>query len=138
RQSLHNVASNANKLTEKGTVTIAAHQEHGNGGDWITLAVIDTGIGMTPEQLGKLFQEFSQASSAGRAVARQRSGAMAVVMTTDRDRAVILTGGGLRAAPVMRGSADEMSASRPILRRSQLKGATLSTAPAQKKSHLRE
>ena len=35
-----------------------------NGRDWITLAVADTGIGMTPEQMGKLFQEFSQASSA--------------------------------------------------------------------------
>jgi signal transduction histidine kinase len=35
-----------------------------NGRDWITLAVSDTGIGMTPEQMGKLFQEFSQASSA--------------------------------------------------------------------------
>src|SRR3984893_2131484 len=34
-----------------------------NGRDWITLAVTDTGIGMTPEQMGKLFQEFSQASS---------------------------------------------------------------------------
>ena len=34
-----------------------------NGRDWITLAVADTGIGMTPEQMGKLFQEFSQASS---------------------------------------------------------------------------
>jgi signal transduction histidine kinase len=34
------------------------------GRDWITIAVTDTGIGMTPEQMGKLFQEFSQASSA--------------------------------------------------------------------------
>jgi signal transduction histidine kinase len=31
--------------------------------DWITLSVADTGIGMTQEQMGKLFQEFSQASS---------------------------------------------------------------------------
>ena len=31
--------------------------------DWITLAVTDTGIGMTTEQMGKLFQEFAQASS---------------------------------------------------------------------------
>ena len=37
--------------------------ERNNGRDWITLAVADTGIGMTPEQMGKLFQEFSQASS---------------------------------------------------------------------------
>ena len=58
-----NLVSNANKFTEKGTVTIAAHHGQENGRDWITLAVTDTGIGMTPEQMGKLFQEFSQASS---------------------------------------------------------------------------
>jgi signal transduction histidine kinase len=64
RQSLLNLASNANKFTEKGIITIAAQQGRENGRDWITLAVSDTGIGMTPEQMGKLFQEFSQASSA--------------------------------------------------------------------------
>jgi signal transduction histidine kinase len=64
RQSLLNLASNANKFTEKGTITIAAHQGQENGRDWVTLAVTDTGIGMRPEQMGKLFQEFSQASSA--------------------------------------------------------------------------
>jgi signal transduction histidine kinase len=63
RQSLLNLASNANKFTEKGTVTIAAHQGRESGRDWVTLAVTDTGIGMTTEQMGKLFQEFSQASS---------------------------------------------------------------------------
>jgi signal transduction histidine kinase len=63
RQSLLNLVSNANKFTEKGTVTIAAYQGQENGRDWITLAVTDTGIGMAPEQMGKLFQEFSQASS---------------------------------------------------------------------------
>jgi len=63
RQSLLNLASNANKFTEKGTVTIAAHPGQEDGRDWITLAVTDTGIGMTPEQMSKLFQEFSQASS---------------------------------------------------------------------------
>jgi signal transduction histidine kinase len=63
RQSLLNLASNANKFTEKGTITIAAHQGQENGRDWITLAVTDTGIGLTPEQMGKLFQEFSQASA---------------------------------------------------------------------------
>jgi signal transduction histidine kinase len=63
RQSLLNLASNANKFTEKGTVTIAAHEGKENSRDWVTLAVTDTGIGMTTEQMGKLFQEFSQASS---------------------------------------------------------------------------
>jgi signal transduction histidine kinase len=63
RQALLNLMSNANKFTEKGTVTIAARQGQENGRDWITLSVADTGIGMTPEQMGRLFQEFSQASS---------------------------------------------------------------------------
>jgi signal transduction histidine kinase len=62
RQALLNLMSNANKFTEKGTVTIAAHQGQENGRDWVTLSVTDTGIGMTQEQMGKLFQEFSQAS----------------------------------------------------------------------------
>jgi signal transduction histidine kinase len=63
RQALLNLMSNANKFTEKGTVAIAARQVQENGRDWITIAVTDTGIGMTAEQMGKLFQEFSQASS---------------------------------------------------------------------------
>jgi signal transduction histidine kinase len=63
RQSLLNLASNASKFTEKGSVTIAARQGQENGRGWITLVVSDTGIGMTAEQMGKLFQEFSQASS---------------------------------------------------------------------------
>jgi signal transduction histidine kinase/putative methionine-R-sulfoxide reductase with GAF domain len=63
RQALLNLMSNANKFTDRGTITIDARQGQENGDDWIRLAVTDTGIGMTPEQMGKLFQEFSQASS---------------------------------------------------------------------------
>ena len=55
--------SNANKFTDNGTITIDARQGQEDDRDWITVAVTDTGIGMTPEQMGKLFQEFSQASS---------------------------------------------------------------------------
>jgi GAF domain-containing protein len=63
RQALLNLMSNANKFTEKGTVTIAAHHGQENGRDCITLSVADTGIGMTAEQMDRLFQEFSQAST---------------------------------------------------------------------------
>jgi len=63
RQALLNLMSNANKFTERGLISIDARQEQVNGRDWITIAVVDTGIGMTPEQMGKLFQEFSQATS---------------------------------------------------------------------------
>ena len=57
------MASNANKFTERGTIAIAARQGQENGREWVTIAVADTGIGMTPEQMGKLFQEFSQADA---------------------------------------------------------------------------
>jgi GAF domain-containing protein len=63
RQALLNLMSNANKFTERGTITVDARQGQEDGRDWVTIAVADTGIGMTPEQVGKLFQEFSQASS---------------------------------------------------------------------------
>jgi signal transduction histidine kinase len=63
RQAMLNLMSNANKFTERGTITVDARQAQENGRDWVTIAVADTGIGMTPEQMGKLFQEFSQASS---------------------------------------------------------------------------
>src|SRR5262249_22098746 len=54
---------NANKFTENGTVTIAAQSQRADGRDLVAIAVTDTGIGMTAEQMGKLFQEFSQAES---------------------------------------------------------------------------
>jgi len=63
RQALLNLMSNANKFTERGTITVDARQGQENGHDWVTIAVADTGIGMTPEQMDKLFQEFSQADA---------------------------------------------------------------------------
>jgi signal transduction histidine kinase len=63
RQALLNLPSNANKLTERGTISVDARQRQENSRGWITIAVADTGIGMTPEQMGKLFQEFSQADA---------------------------------------------------------------------------
>jgi signal transduction histidine kinase len=63
RQALLNLMSNANKFTERGTITIDAQPGQENGCDFVTIAVADTGIGMTPEQMGKLFQEFSQADA---------------------------------------------------------------------------
>jgi GAF domain-containing protein len=63
RQAMLNLMSNANKFTERGTITVDARQAQENGRDWVTISVADTGIGMTPEQMGKLFQEFSQADA---------------------------------------------------------------------------
>jgi signal transduction histidine kinase len=63
RQALLNLLSNANKFTERGTITVDSWQGQENGRDWITISVADTGIGMTTEQMDRLFQEFSQAEA---------------------------------------------------------------------------
>jgi adenylate cyclase len=62
RQILLNLLSNACKFTKQGEVSLRARKV-ADGRDVIELAVADTGIGMTPEQLTKLFQEFSQAEA---------------------------------------------------------------------------
>src|SRR5262245_41390065 len=56
RQSLFNLLSNACKFTEGGTVRLDVQRE----GEWFVFRVTDTGIGMTPEHLAKLFSPFSQ------------------------------------------------------------------------------
>jgi signal transduction histidine kinase/CheY-like chemotaxis protein/uncharacterized protein YigA (DUF484 family) len=63
RQILLNLLSNACKFTKQGEVTLRVRKVVADGRDWIELAVMDTGIGMTDEQLAKLFQEFSQAEA---------------------------------------------------------------------------
>jgi len=63
RQALFNLLSNACKFTERGTVTLTAARASVEARDWMTFTVADTGIGMTEEQLGRLFQEFTQAEA---------------------------------------------------------------------------
>src|SRR5579871_6302704 len=59
RQCLLNLLSNACKFTSNGTVRLTAARES----DWIAFTVSDTGIGMTKEQMSKLFRAFQQADS---------------------------------------------------------------------------
>ncbi|HEU0105770.1 MAG TPA: response regulator [Vicinamibacteria bacterium] len=63
RQILFNLLSNASKFTEGGTVRLLVRREEADDGDTVVFRVTDTGIGMTEEQLGKLFQAFSQADA---------------------------------------------------------------------------
>ena len=60
RQSLLNLMSNACKFTRGGRVALDIESERRNGQDWIRAAVRDTGLGIPPEKLGKLFQAFYQ------------------------------------------------------------------------------
>ena len=61
RQCLLNLIGNAAKFTEAGSVTLRAARIADGGEDWLSFSVEDTGIGMTPEQLSRLFGRFVQA-----------------------------------------------------------------------------
>jgi GAF domain-containing protein len=87
RQILLNLLSNACKFTKAGEVKLAACKG-ANGGNWIELAVSDTGIGMTAEQQAKLFEEFTQAD----ATTAQRFGGTGLGLAITRKLARMMGG----------------------------------------------
>src|SRR6202043_34013 len=62
KQSLLNILSNGSKFTENGRLTLVAERFETDR-PMVRFAISDTGIGMTEEQLGRLFQAFSQAEA---------------------------------------------------------------------------
>jgi signal transduction histidine kinase len=87
RQILLNLLSNACKFTKEGEVRLRARRVT-NGRDWIEFAVADTGIGMTPEQQAKLFEEFTQAD----ATTAQRFGGTGLGLAITRKLARMMGG----------------------------------------------
>jgi signal transduction histidine kinase len=63
RQSLLNLVANACKFTRDGEVSVAVRRERAEPGDWLVVNVVDTGIGISPEQQAKLFRAFTQADA---------------------------------------------------------------------------
>jgi PAS domain S-box-containing protein len=63
RQTLFNLLSNAAKFTHNGRITLTVARERKDGVAHVAFRVSDTGIGMTPQQLGKLFNAFVQADA---------------------------------------------------------------------------
>ena len=61
RQCLLNLIGNAAKFTEGGTITLKVARHREAGADWFGFSVTDTGIGLTEEQIGRLFERFAQA-----------------------------------------------------------------------------
>jgi signal transduction histidine kinase len=72
RQVLNNLVDNACKFTQNGLVTLSVQRQADPAGDWMIFVIKDTGIGMSAEQLLRLFQAFTQADSSTK---RQYGGA---------------------------------------------------------------
>jgi signal transduction histidine kinase len=63
KQVLLNLLSNACKFTSHGRITLAVRADGANGASWAVFEVRDTGIGMSSDELARLFQPFSQADT---------------------------------------------------------------------------
>jgi PAS domain S-box-containing protein len=63
RQVLFNLLSNACKFTERGVVRLEAKRVRSAGANWVEFRVKDTGIGMSPEQIDRLYRPFMQADA---------------------------------------------------------------------------
>lgn len=63
RQILLNLLSNAAKFTRQGRIHIKVEREPASPSDLIIFTVSDTGIGMTPDEMSRIFQAFTQADS---------------------------------------------------------------------------
>jgi len=61
RQALFNLLSNAAKFTHEGVIGLVVQPEQKNGVNWIRMSVSDSGIGIPPEKIDHVFDEFSQA-----------------------------------------------------------------------------
>ncbi len=81
KQCLWNLLGNACKFTENGLVTLTVSQRIEQSREWIVFEVADTGIGMSSEQMGKLFRAFSQVDSSS---TRQHGGSGLGLMISRR------------------------------------------------------
>jgi signal transduction histidine kinase len=63
RQSVLNLLSNAGKFTKDGRVSLTVSRERGATGDWIRMSIEDNGIGITADNVQKLFKDFNQAEA---------------------------------------------------------------------------
>ncbi len=93
RQTLFNLLSNASKFSDGGEIHLDVSTVLRDGSEQIVMAVTDQGIGMTPEQLGRLFQAFVQADNS----TTRKYGGTGLGLTISR-RFCELMGGDIRVA----------------------------------------
>ncbi len=89
RQILINLIGNAIKFTEQGEIRVVTRLEQpGTGHPLLRVDISDTGIGMTPSQLGSIFKEFSQADTS----TTRRFGGTGLGLTISKSLAKLLGG----------------------------------------------
>ncbi len=122
KQILYNLVSNANKFTENGTVTIETKVDPDDGGAFL-VSVTDTGIGMSTEQMARLFKPFMQADASttrryggtglGLTISQRFCEMMGGHLAVQSDegqgscftiRLPLVAGGEVKSAPLRRGS----------------------------------
>ena len=96
RQIIFNLLSNACKFTDKGKVSLTVSRVEHDGRAAVAFTVRDSGIGISEEQLGRLFQEFSQAD----ATTTRKFGGTGLGLVISR-RLAQLMGGDIRVESVM-------------------------------------
>lgn len=110
RQVLLNILSNALKFTETGQVSLSLDVD--KSGEMCHVNIEDTGIGMTPEHLSKVFDAFMQADSS----TTRRYGGTGLGLTLCRNLAVLL-GGDIKGESVF-GEGSRFTVSLPLRRQS--------------------
>jgi len=88
KQVVLNLISNACKFTEKGKITLSVQKISQEGGDLISIDVSDTGIGMSEEQMDKLFNSFVQADSS----TTRKYGGTGLGLTISKQLAILMGG----------------------------------------------
>ena len=88
KQVVLNLISNACKFTEKGKITVGVNKITQEGGDLIAIDVSDTGIGMSEEQMARLFNSFVQADSS----TTRKYGGTGLGLTISKQLAILMGG----------------------------------------------
>ncbi|MDX9722082.1 MAG: response regulator [Myxococcota bacterium] len=123
RQCLFNLLSNASKFTQEGVISVRVWRDEEEAVQWLHFKVKDSGIGMTPEQLAKLFQPFTQADASS----TRKYGGTGLGLTITK-RFCELMGGSISVESVY-GEGSSFQISLPSSALPQMRTETLKTSP---------
>ncbi|HET7261595.1 MAG TPA: GAF domain-containing protein, partial [Casimicrobiaceae bacterium] len=122
KQIILNLLGNAAKFTHRGTITVGA----ATAGDRLTVTVTDTGIGMTPEAIGRIFEEFQQADTS----TTRKYGGTGLGLSISRSLARLLGGDITVTSEVDRGSTFTLTVPLRYSERAEVVAASVAAAAA--------